>query len=58
MRYVVLNPVRATMVADAADWPWSSYGAMVGSTGRPKWLQTDWILGSSGANEVGLWQAM
>ena len=45
MRYVVLNPVRATMVADAADWPWSSYGAMVGSTSRQKWLQTDWILG-------------
>jgi REP element-mobilizing transposase RayT len=24
-RYVVLNPVRAGMVADAGDWPWSSY---------------------------------
>ena len=45
LRYVVLNPVRAGMVADAADWPWSSYGAMVGTAGQPEWLQTDWGLG-------------
>ena len=44
MRYVVLNPVRAGMVSDVAAWPWSSYGAMVGSTSRPEWLQTDWVL--------------
>ena len=24
-RYIVLNPVRAGMVASPADWPWSSY---------------------------------
>ena len=48
MRYVVLNPVRARMVADAADWPWSSYGAMVGMTPYPEWLQTDWMLGQFG----------
>jgi hypothetical protein len=24
-RYVVLNPIRARMVADPAEWPWSSY---------------------------------
>ena len=29
-RYVVLNPVRAGMVATPADWPWSSYGATAG----------------------------
>jgi REP element-mobilizing transposase RayT len=28
-RYVVLNPVRAGMVSDAGDWPWSSYPARV-----------------------------
>lgn len=33
-RYVVLNLVRAGMVADAADWPWSSYRAML----SPAWL--------------------
>ena len=48
MRYVVLNPVRAGMVGDAADWPWSSYGAMVGSAPRPEWLQTEWTLAQFG----------
>ena len=44
LRYVVLNPVRAGMVADAGAWPWSSYGAMIGAIGRPEWLRTDWGL--------------
>ena len=43
-RYVVLNPVRAGMVADAGDWPWSSYGAMVGALASPDWLATDGLL--------------
>lgn len=44
-RYVVLNPVRAGMVTDVAQWPWSSYAAMVGEAITPPWLQTDWVLG-------------
>jgi len=44
-RYVVLNPVRAGMVREAAAWPWSSYHAMIGVDAAPPWLQTDWILG-------------
>ncbi len=28
-RYVVLNPVRAGLVQDASEWPWSSYRATV-----------------------------
>ncbi len=44
-RYVVLNPLRAGMTQDIADWPWSSYTAMIGATSSPDWLQTDWILG-------------
>lgn len=44
-RYVVLNPVRAGMVADAADWPWSSYLAMVGEAEPPAWLDVDALLG-------------
>lgn len=32
-RYVVLNPVRAGMVGDVGDWPWSSHAAMVGLAG-------------------------
>jgi len=47
-RYVVLNPVRAGMVAEVGDWPWSSYAAMVGKESPPSWLETDWILGQFG----------
>jgi hypothetical protein len=44
-RYVVLNPVRACMVGQAGDWPWSSYRAMMGLAAPPPWLETDWVLG-------------
>ncbi len=43
LRYVLLNPVRARMVAAAVDWPWSSYRATIGEVGAPNWLRTDWI---------------
>ena len=44
-RYVVLNPVRAAMVNDPQDWPWSSYHATIGVPCAPfEWLTTDWIL--------------
>jgi len=48
-RYVVLNPVRAGMVADPAAWPWSSYRAMLGLEPAPAWLETDWVLGQFGS---------
>jgi len=47
-RYVVLNPVRAGMVEQAEDWPWSSYRMMIGSAPAPAWLETDWLLGQFG----------
>jgi len=47
-RYVVLNPVRAGMVSDAGQWPWSSYAAMVGDVPAPSWLTIDWLLGQFG----------
>ncbi len=47
-RYVVLNPVRAGMVKDIEEWPWSSYPAMIGKSSPLEWLQTDWILGQFG----------
>lgn len=47
-RYVVLNPLRAGMVADAGQWPWSSYQAMVGKERTPRWLETDWLLAQFG----------
>jgi REP element-mobilizing transposase RayT len=44
-RYVVLNPVRAGMVATPGDWQWSSWPAMVGSEAIPDWLEIGWVLG-------------
>ena len=44
-RYVVLNPIRAGMVADVAHYAWSSYPAIMGLTGLPAWLEADWVLG-------------
>jgi putative transposase len=43
-RYVVLNPVRAGMAESPEQWPWSSYGAMVGVIPAPKWLAVDGLL--------------
>jgi len=37
-RYVVLNPVRASMVKGVDEWSWSSYGAMIGKSPCPDWL--------------------
>lgn len=37
-RYVILNPVRANMVADPADYRWSSYRATAGLEPRTEWL--------------------
>lgn len=34
-RYIVLNPVRARMCEAAADWPWSSYRAVMGQATAP-----------------------
>ena len=43
-RYVVLNPVRARMVKDVGNWPWSSYQSMIGVHNTPVWLEVDWLL--------------
>lgn len=47
-RYVVLNPIRAGMVADLWDWKWSSYFAMIGQVPAADWLETDWVLNHFG----------
>jgi putative transposase len=47
-RYVVLNPVRARMVSEPGDWPWSSYRSMTGQADSPEWLQTDALLAQFG----------
>jgi len=40
-RYIVLNPVRARMVATVDDWPWSSYPATARAGKRPAWLDVE-----------------
>lgn len=40
-RYVVLNPVRAGMVAQPDLWAWSSYAATAGLAVAPGWLAVD-----------------
>lgn len=47
-RYVVLNPVRAGMVAAAVDWPWSNYRATTGEVDAPAWLEVDGLLAQFG----------
>lgn len=44
-RYVVLNPVRAKMVAGPEAWKWSSYLATAGKAKAHPCLTTDWVLG-------------
>jgi REP element-mobilizing transposase RayT len=39
--YVVLNPVRAGLVVDPADWKWSSYRASAGLVHEPSFLETE-----------------
>lgn len=43
LRYIHLNPVKARIVGDPADYPWSSHLAYLGSASIP-WLTTDFGL--------------
>jgi REP element-mobilizing transposase RayT len=45
LRYVVLNPVRANMVARPEAYRWSSYRATAGLESVPEWLDTGSALG-------------
>lgn len=51
-RYIVLNPVRAGMVSDAKDWPWSSYRGTAGMVPPPHWLSVDAVIGQFGHQGV------
>jgi REP element-mobilizing transposase RayT len=44
IRYVVLNPVRATLVTCPEQYPWSSYCATAGLAHKHACLTTDWLL--------------
>jgi hypothetical protein len=50
--YVVLNPVRAGLVHDAADWRWSSYRASAGLTRAPAFLETRLVPGMLAADSA------
>jgi putative transposase len=43
-RYIVLNPVRAGLVARPEEWVWSSYRATCGHVNPPPWLEVQWTL--------------
>jgi len=49
-RYIVLNPVRARMVREAKDWPWSSYQQTAGIKSINSWLTIEWMLSAFGLN--------
>lgn len=51
-RYIVLNPVRANLVAHPEDWPWSSYRLTGANAPAPAWLNTRWILEKLGGAET------
>jgi REP element-mobilizing transposase RayT len=43
VRYVELNPVRARLVAQAQDWPWSSHAALTGAEPPRAWVDLQQI---------------
>jgi putative transposase len=48
-RYISLNPIRANLVEDPKDWPWSSYRQTIGVAKKIPCLSTSWILSQFGA---------
>lgn len=51
-RYVVLNPVRATMVEKPEEYLWSSYLATAGRAKHHPCLTTAWVLGQFGRKQA------
>lgn len=49
VRYIHLNPLRAGLVADPADYPWSGHRAYLGLASVP-WLTTEFTLRLLGTN--------
>jgi len=52
VRYIHLNPVRARLVADPADYPWSGHRSYLGKSSLA-WLTTESVLGQLG-NTLGV----
>ena len=51
-RYIALNPVRAGLVRDPEDWPWSSLRAVLGLRQAPWFLDARAVLEEFGPNVV------
>lgn len=51
VRYIHLNPVRAEMVGDPGEYPWSSHRAYCGRE-TIAWLTTDFVLGCMSESET------
>jgi putative transposase len=47
-RYIALNPVRAGLVRDPEEWPWSSLGAILGREHPLGFLDVDTVLAEFG----------
>lgn len=56
-RYIELNPVRAGMVNQPGEWPWSSYCAKFGTLNAPTWLQSSALLAHFGSHPSAARQA-
>ena len=51
-RYISLNPTRAKLVVDPADWLWSSHRHFLNPQFAPDWLETEWLLNQFGKGEL------
>ncbi|WP_028103386.1 REP-associated tyrosine transposase [Pseudoduganella violaceinigra] len=47
-RYMNLNPLRARLVRNPSEWPWSSYPAYLAPENAPNWLETERVLSEFG----------
>jgi putative transposase len=52
VRYIVLNPVRAGICVEPAEWRWSSHRALAGDAPAPPFLTADWVLAHFGQDEM------
>ena len=43
-KYIYLNPVKANIVKNPADYRWSSYGAFLNAKNPPAWLSIEFLL--------------
>ncbi len=49
VRYIILNPVRASLVHQPEDWQWSSHNYVLGNA-TSAWFSPEWILSQFGGS--------